>query len=297
MTYRTILAAASGGTACAGTLELACRLARRFAAHVEGFHVRVDPNDVVLAASDGFGVPLPTVWLESMTTEGDALSARTKAAFDAAVERHGLVDAAVERHGLVDAAAAASGAPAVPSAVWREALGQPAVLLPDRARFFDLAVLGRSERVVDRPASTVIEATLLNSGRPVLLAPERPPAAIGDRIAFGWDGSPTAVRALAAALPFIEPAGSLVLITIGAAEAADVPSVLEYLAWRGVAATHRAAAADGKPGLLLLAEAGAVGADLLVMGGYGQPSWRELLFGGTTHEVIGAGTLPVLLSH
>jgi nucleotide-binding universal stress UspA family protein len=131
----------------------------------------------------------------------------------------------------------------------------------------------------------------------VLLAPEQPPAVLGERIVFGWDGSPTAVRALAAALPFIEPAGRLTLVTIGAPEAAEVPSALEYLAWHGVAATHRAVTAEGKPGLVLLAEADAAGADLLVMGGYGHPSWRELLFGGATHEVIGAGTLPVLLTH
>ena len=39
------------------------------------------------------------------------------------------------------------------------------------------------------------------------------------------------------------------------------------------------------------------GANLLVMGGYGQMPWREFLFGGATREVIGTSLLPVLLTH
>jgi len=34
MTFKTILAAASGGSASDGTIELACRFARRFGAHL-----------------------------------------------------------------------------------------------------------------------------------------------------------------------------------------------------------------------------------------------------------------------
>jgi len=37
MGIRTILAAASGGAATTGAIELACQLARRFEARVEGF--------------------------------------------------------------------------------------------------------------------------------------------------------------------------------------------------------------------------------------------------------------------
>lgn len=282
MTFKTILAAASGGSASAGTLDLACRLALRFGAHLEGFHVRIDPNDVMLAAGDGFGLTMPVAWLEEMATEAAALSARMRAAFDDAVGRHGL---------------AMAGVPTAPSAAWREETGQPAFLLPSRARFFDLAVLGRSERVVERPSTAVIEATLLQSGRPLLLAPEQPPATIGAAVAFGWDGSPTALRALAAALPFMAPAGSLSLITIGESDDLEIPSILEYLAWHKIAAKHHPIAAEGKPGRRLLAEAGALGADLLVMGGYGHASWREQLFGGATQDVIGAATLPILMVH
>jgi len=47
MTIRTILAAASGGTATNGAIELACRFARRFDAHIEGFHAKADPRTLM----------------------------------------------------------------------------------------------------------------------------------------------------------------------------------------------------------------------------------------------------------
>ena len=40
---RTILVGASGGSASNGAIELACRFANRLHAHVEGFHVLLDP--------------------------------------------------------------------------------------------------------------------------------------------------------------------------------------------------------------------------------------------------------------
>ena len=46
MTIKTILAAASGGSASDGTIELASRFARRFGAHLEGFHAKPDPRDL-----------------------------------------------------------------------------------------------------------------------------------------------------------------------------------------------------------------------------------------------------------
>jgi Universal stress protein family len=51
------------------------------------------------------------------------------------------------------------------------------------------------------------------------------------------------------------------------------------------------------PGQQLLSAARDEDADLLVMGAYGQVSWREFLFGGATREVVGVSLLPLLLAH
>ena len=50
MTIKTLLVAASGGSASDGAIELACRLAAQFKAHVEAYHVMVDPVAIFAAS-------------------------------------------------------------------------------------------------------------------------------------------------------------------------------------------------------------------------------------------------------
>ena len=77
LSIKTILAAASGGTASDGAVELACRLAKGFDACLEALHVRLDPREILAAtAGDGFGVGMPLAgeWMER--TAADAADPR-----------------------------------------------------------------------------------------------------------------------------------------------------------------------------------------------------------------------------
>jgi len=197
MTIKTILAAASGGSATDGTIELACRFARRFGAHLEGFHAKPDPRDMFAYSGDGFGMSLTGDFVDRFVKDADAIAAKTKAAFAATVARHQIPTSAAPSQQLPEKIAA--------SATWREETGYGPTLVARRARFFDIAVLGRSDRITDQPHTDVVEQTLLNSGRPVLLAPAKTPAEVGQAVVVGWNGSPEATRALTASLPSSAP--------------------------------------------------------------------------------------------
>ncbi|HYM30605.1 MAG TPA: hypothetical protein VEU47_04860 [Candidatus Cybelea sp.] len=288
MAIRTILVAVSGGTASNGAVELACRLAKRHEAHLEGFHVRIDPRVVIATmAGDGFGMGMPLAgqWADQIMADAASLASRTKATFLSAIAGHGLSLATTPSKGRT-------------SAAWHEETGYAPNLVSRRARFFDLVILGRSERVVEQSHTDTIEETLLHSGRPVLLAPAKAPAAIADAIAVGWNGSPEAVKTLALSLPLLAAARAVSVITIGDKKEA-VASLIDYLAWQGIAATHiNVPSVSGVgPGQQLLAAARDAGADLLVMGGYGHMPWQEFVFGGATREIVGVSLLPLLLSH
>ncbi len=278
MALKRIIVAASGGTASDGAVETACRVAARVGAQLEAFHVKVDPAQLLGLAADGYSMPISGDWIDRMMADTDKLAETTKAAFAAAAKRHGL-----------DAAAA----------TWRAETGYAPILVARRARFFDLAVLGRSERVVERPHTDTIEETLVHSGRPVLLAPAKVPDKIGTRITVGWNGSPEAVHALATTLTLLEKAEAVSVVTIGEAQDDDPAALVDYLGAHGVTATHRQVlpVKGVGPGEQVLAEARDEGADLLVMGAYGHRAWHELLFGGATRQVIGTSLLPVLLAH
>lgn len=284
MNFKSILVCASGGSASDGATELGCRLARQFQAHLESFHVRADPREVLLAAA-GSGMPIDGEWIDRMNGETEALAGKTRAAFAEVAKRHGIAFG----EGMSDAA----------SATWRQEIGNASRLVSRRARFFDLVVLGRSDRVVEEPHTDTIEETLLQSGRPVLLAPAKVPAALGETIAIGWNGSPAAVRVLSASLPLLVKAKSVFIITVGDKHEASAIDMEKYLGWHGVASKHRhvGVVSGVGPGEALLAASRDEGADLLAMGGFGHAPWRELLFGGATREIVGTSLLPLLLSH
>lgn len=286
MTIRTILAAASGGSASDSAVAVALDLAQRFAAHVEGFHVRHDVRAAITGAADLYGMPLSGEWIDKLVEEGKTKATTVAADFTAAAARQGIA--------LVTAPA-----PTGVSASWREEVGDAASLVSRRARFFDLVVLGRSDRVIEAPYTDTVEETLIQSGRPVLLAPARVPAKLGETIAFGWDGSAAAVRALAAAMPLLAAAKQVFVIIIGERHHDSATGIIEHLAWRGIAATRRAVAtvAGVGPGEQLLGEARDEGADLLVMGGFGHTPWREMIFGGVTRDLLARSLLPLLMSH
>lgn len=287
MPIRTILVAASGGGATAGAIDLGCQLAHRFGAHLEGLHVTPDPRAVLAATGEGLGGPGAAGLVEAVMADAAAKAAATRGLFDEIVGRHGVAHGNLPQlrgHG--------------PSASWREERGATGALVAGRGRFFDLVVLGRSDRVVREPHTDTIEEALAQCGRPLVLAPTEPPSGIGYVVAVAWNGSPQAVRALAAALPFLEQANAVSLITVGDGDAGG-GSAIDHLAWHGVNATLRQLPpAKGRHlGRILLEAAREVGADLLVMGAYGRAPWREQLFGGATRTALATAPLPLLLMH
>src|ERR1700679_56850 len=139
MTIKTILAAAGGGSVNEGTSVLACRLARQFGAHLEAFHIRADVREVLVNTSS-FGTPVSGEFIDSFMHDSDAIAAKTKAAFESVAAAQGIPFAATR-----------SGDSA--TATWREETGYAPDFIPARARYFDLTILGRSDRVVDEPHS------------------------------------------------------------------------------------------------------------------------------------------------
>ena len=287
MNIKTILTGLSGRSASSGTCEIACRLAVRFNAQLTALHVRPDFSGTVIAeGAEGLAAAAS---MRSAMDESQRLAARREQAkvnFAETVARHGLTL-------TEDAETTASS-----TAAWQEKTGDVPTVIASRARFFDLIVLGRSDRVIDAPHTDAIEQTLIRSGRPVLLAPAQPPETLGETVAFAWNGSAQAVRALVAALPFLRPAKQTLVITVGDEGTNSSDDLLAYLRIQGVAATlQHVRATGGNLGDRLLGQAHSEGADLVVVGGYGHTPWREALFGGTTNDLIGRSLLPLLLAH
>lgn len=187
-----------------------------------------------------------------------------------------------------------------PSVSWHEADGSQAAVVTARAPASDLLIVPSPS---DRPSILdIAEQTLLSTGRPVLLAPAREAADPTRSAMIAWQPSLQAWRAVAAAVPLLEKAGSAEIVTVGEESEAVATSraeVVRYLGWHGIEATARnIVPASSNIGDALLGAAGEAQAGMLVMGAYSHSRLRELLLGGVTRHVLThAAATPVLMAH
>lgn len=180
--------------------------------------------------------------------------------------------------------------------------GEAAAIVGAAARLYDLSIVAQPEFERDSFDNTLAQEILFQSGGPVLFMPYIFRGAFsGKRIGICWDGSRLAARAVRDAMPLLEKAEAITILTIDGAHSvpADASAVhlVHYLARLGVdtriaAKTETAAI---QPGILSMAAD--EGLNLLVMGGYGHSRLKETVFGGVTREMLESMTVPTLMSH
>ncbi len=140
----------------------------------------------------------------------------------------------------------------------------------------------------------------MGAGRPLLLATGEQPKTLGERVGLAWNGSLESARALAMALPFLQSARSVHLLTAETEQTSYRISeeLADYLAWHGVACErHQGLVERGSVGAALLQEARRHRLDLLIMGGYGHSRLQEFILGGVTRHVLGHDDVSVLMTH
>ena len=186
------------------------------------------------------------------------------------------------------------------TATWEEALDAPLDRIVQRTRHCDLVVLGRPLRPDGLPRE-FIESVLVKTGRPVLLAPSRPPEHVIGTVVVCWKETPEAARALSAALPLLAKSKRVVILSIGESKGTSLKDgidVIRHLAWHGLVAEARCVPSDGRTTAEQIETlASEYPADLLVMGGYGHGRMQEMIFGGCTQHFLEHGDRPVLLMH
>ncbi|MGN6283720.1 MAG: universal stress protein [Afipia sp.] len=172
------------------------------------------------------------------------------------------------------------------------------------ARRFDLSVVMQTD--VDEGAinEMLIEATLFDSGRPIVVVPyfQKDPLKL-DKIVCCWDGSRAATRAINDAMPFLKRAKSTELFivinekTSGDDEIRGV-EMANHLARHGVHVdVETTPVADIDVPDAILSHAADCSANLIVMGGYGHSRLREFVLGGATRTILSSMTAPVFMSH
>lgn len=173
-----------------------------------------------------------------------------------------------------------------------------------QARFADLAVVGLPYGEQSHPEDAlVLEGLLFEAGCPTIVVPNEDFKARPERIVIGWNESAEAMHAIRAAMPLLQSAEAVHIAIVDppqtGPERSDPGGALAvYLSRHGVKSDIQVMSRLGlKISERLTQHVTEIGADLLVMGGYGHSRFREAVLGGATREMLQYSTVPVLMAH
>jgi nucleotide-binding universal stress UspA family protein len=272
-----IVAFIDGQTQTAGILEFAGMLAQEHGARL--ISVFMQPEPIVTPAETfarGKG-------MQSTIEVHQAQLERTEAAHRAEFED------IVRRHGI--------------RSEWRS-LPYLSSEVGVHAYYADLVIIARPESAGQTASPPgLAESLVLSSGRSIIVFPPRDTVSRVRRIVVAWNATRESIRAAADALPLLVKADAVEVLVVdhqrrpeghGQEPGADIA---HHLARHGAHVEVRRVSSGGKDvGRLLLSQAAAFSADLLVMGAYGHSHMREWMFGGVTRTVLYEARLPVLMS-
>jgi nucleotide-binding universal stress UspA family protein len=281
MTMKTILIPTERGESMSSALRAALLLARRFDSYIEGFALQ--PGISQFLAVDMGG----SVATESFRQGSIEEAKKAKATFESFMQERGVPRSSQAASGL--------------SFSWLDDAPEGEDIVGSYGRVFDLIVLSRPDATSLGLHRRALESGLFESGRPILLSPASPPKQIATNVLIAWNGSTEQTRAIAFAMPLLQQAERVKVLTIPGGAGIPGPSgkqLTRSLQRNGIPATPLTVELDGRStGETVLAAAASEDCDLLVKGAYTQSRRRQLIFGGATRHILANATLPVFLAH
>ena len=122
-------------------------------------------------------------------------------------------------------------------------------------------------------------------------------------VIIAWDESHEATRAVHDALPLLECAENIRIVSVSKDDKEEKESMIicddlrEHLAHHGVQAeVVSPKKSDKGTGSTILESALEYDADLIVMGAYGHSRFKEIVLGGVTKYMLDHATIPLFLS-
>ncbi len=238
----------------------------------------------------------PSIYLPAYVTASvgpEVMEVHRKAAAEAAAKAEAEFSKSVKAAGI--------------KAEWRLCEGAIDEVLTLHARYADLAIVGQvdPDGLAAADSLDVPGHVILYSGRPVIVVPFIGKfRKLAKNVLIAWNGSREAARVVNDALPLLQKAEAVTVLSLnpqkGVGQHGDLPGadISLHLARHGVKVDAAQSFADDiAVGDMLLSRAADIGADLIVMGGYGRSRLRELVMGGASRHILQHMTVPVFMAH
>ncbi len=203
MSLKSILVAMELREDMTAALETIVLLAKRFDSYVEGFPLQSRGEE--FAAADMLGVFAVAPVNEQRAQE----ASRMRLVFETFMHERGLPRADATTIGL--------------SFGWLN--GEATVdTTGNYGRAFDLIAMSRPDARSTSLHYQALESALFESGHPLLLLPPTPMPTVATDVLVAWNGSTEQTRAIALALPILERAERITVLTIPGGQGVPGPS-------------------------------------------------------------------------
>lgn len=172
-------------------------------------------------------------------------------------------------------------------------------------RYVDLAIFGGPSGEGDRVPENLVEEVVLESGRPVLAIPARIPVRrLAEKVLVAWTGSRASARAVNDALPILQWAREVTVLSLqlpsARSSAGKTPEldIADHLRAHGISAKYeRFIVGELGPVDHVLNRTMDLGADLVVMGAHGGRGLTHATHEDMTAAMLHSMTAPLLLAH
>jgi nucleotide-binding universal stress UspA family protein len=151
----------------------------------------------------------------------------------------------------------------------------------------------------DVSSSDALHAVLFDSGRPVMIAPQKPVETIGKRVCLAWNGTAESAESALSAMPWMKQAEGVCILSADGYQrrGPGAPELAAYLALHGINADIvMFPSIRNSVGAGLMEASRQFGCDLLSMGAYSHSRLRQLILGGVTRHVLENATIPVMMT-
>lgn len=279
MAYKDLLVQIDDTKACGSRIDAAIDLAGRFDAHLTGLYLV--PEIIVPVGIKGyFGADLDGEIQQQEKERAEAALDRFRQAAEA---KDVEFDTRLDQGPIANFPA----------------------LFSVHGRYADLSIIGQTNPVDMVPSTPEPQDVVMTSGAPVLITPFiGAPTGFGGRAMVAWNASREAARAVKNAMPFLERAEAVDIVTFhprqGRSAHGELPGadIALHLARHGIEVdVQRLEGDDIDVGNALLSHAADRDSDLLVMGCYGHSRLREWVLGGATKTILRSMTVPVVMAH
>lgn len=289
LNVKKILIPIQGTPLSEATLTTAYLLSKNYGTHLAVLHARPDKKDIIPLTGEGLSGTMIEEVINIAKHESTKRLRVARKIFDNFIDQNNIELTSVQASSAMEGKITAS---------FTSLTGRENDLITYWARLSDITVISHPNSDDDISTSEVLHAILFESGRPVIIAPREKPKTVGKRICIAWNGSAEAASALHTSLRWINSAEKVGILYTADYQGriANIQDVIDYLKFHGVNAELHQLGNERDVAKNILAACHDFQADMLCMGAYSHPRWKQLILGGVTSYMLDEANLTVLMN-